>query len=68
MAGSGRYVDLFDATSPGSITLEARIEDHDRFEQAGSAHDLETMGDLVYMSAQDANRLNVYRLPEPSRQ
>lgn len=63
IAGAGRFVDLFDCRSPEELTRVARIEDRERFGAAGSAHDLETVEDLLYVSGQASNRLNVYRLP-----
>jgi len=65
VAGSGRYLDLFEIGPPGSLDRVGRIADPDRFEAPGSAHDLEVVGDLAYVSAQAANRLSVYRLKEP---
>jgi hypothetical protein len=61
-AGSGVFVDVFDVEDPGAIEPVGRIADEPNLERPGSAHDLETVGDLAFVSGQASNRLNVYRL------
>jgi hypothetical protein len=63
LAGSGRYVDWYGRRDPHALEQTDRIDDPDRFEAPGSAHDLEVARGYLYVSAQAANRLNVYEVP-----
>jgi len=44
------------------VLIDGRIADEPNLGRPGSAHDLETVGDLAFVSGQASNRLNVYRL------